>query len=274
MRSVRVCVLSSGSGGNCLWVEADSSRILVDAGLPLKETLRRCRDKGLDLRSLTDVFLTHEHADHCHGAGVLGRKLGVRVHATAGTFRWLRDVPPLTSLLTAGQAVQVGTLSVMPVGVPHDACEPVAYVVSGDGARVGVVSDLGTAPPGVVAALQNLDGLVVEFNHDLHMLLNGPYPWSLKRRIRSDLGHLSNEQSAELLGSVLHGGLRWVALSHLSEHNNTEAKARRAAEKVLTRFGSGAKLAVGSQVHALDPVELLPAQATPLRKPRQLALFG
>lgn len=276
MRSVLLCVLASGSGGNCVYVEAGGTRILLDAGLPLRETVRRCRDAGLDARGLTDVFLTHEHADHCYGAGVLSRKLGVRVHATAGTLRGLRDAPveELRRELRAGEPVQLGRLRVTPLAVPHDAWEPVAYVVDDGVVRAALVTDLGHVPGSLVRALQDLDAIVLEMNHDPRLLSEGPYPWSLKQRIRSDVGHLSNEQGARLLSDVMHRGLAHVTLAHLSEHNNSERHARKAAEAVLTKYGSRAQLVVGSQSRPLDPVLLQPRAAEPLRRARQLALFG
>jgi len=115
---------------------------------------------------------------------------------------------------------------------------------------------------------------VLEMNHDLRMLAEGPYPWSLKQRIRSDRGHLSNEQGARLLQEILHGGLRHLVLAHLSEHNNTESHARRAAERVLEKHGTCTRLCIGSQSRALDPVLLEPSRALPLRRARQLALFA
>jgi len=258
MRSVRICVLASGSGGNCLWVEAGQTRALFDAGLPLRETVRRCKDAGLDARELTDVFLTHEHADHAGAAGVLARKLGVRVHATRGTFRALRDAPPaeLRKPLRAGVPVRIGELSVMPIEVPHDAHEPVVYRFGDGSVSAALVTDLGCAPPPLWRALRGLDALVLEMNHDLHMLLDGPYPWSVKKRVRSDHGHLSNEQGAQLLSRVLHGGLRHLVLAHLSEHNNSEKHARRAAEQVLRKQGGGTSLTVASQARALEPMAL------------------
>lgn len=267
IRSVRVCVLSSGSSGNCLWVEAGETRALFDCGLPLRETKQRCLDAGLPFKELTDVFVTHEHADHSYGAAILARKLGVRVHATRGTFRWLRDLPApeLRHVVRAGVPVKLGELTVTPVEVPHDAGEPVAYRFEGGGASGAVVTDLGCAPPPLWRALRGLDLLVLEMNHDLHMLLDGPYPWPLKKRIRGDHGHLSNDQGAALLGHVMHDGLRHVVLAHLSEHNNTEAHARRAAEAVLS---SRTALSIGSQARALDPVVI------GAHKPRQLALFA
>ena len=275
MRSVRLCVLSSGSGGNCLYVEAGSTRVLVDAGLPLKETARRCASIGVPVQDLTDVLLTHEHADHSHAAGILARRLDVRVHGSAGTLRSLRDPPPpgLQRPLRAGTAFRIGDLQVTPVAIPHDASEPVAYVFEdSQGSRAAIVTDLGCAPRAVAEALRDLDALVLEMNHDARMLLEGPYPFSLKRRIRSDLGHLSNAQGAQLLSQVLHAGLRHLVLAHLSEHNNTERHARAAADAVLERAGSGANVVVGAQARALEPLDL--RARVRLSRPRQLALFA
>ena len=267
MRSVRICVLSSGSGGNCLWVQAGATRALFDAGLPLRETIRRCKEHGLDARELTDVFLTHEHADHAGCAGVLARKLHVRVHATRGTFREMRDLPPaeLRHTVHAGTAVQLDGMTVLPFAIPHDAREPVAYRFGDGTANAALITDLGCAPPPVVKALRGLDALVLEMNHDVPMLLNGPYPWSLKKRIRGDFGHLSNEQGARLLDQVMHEGLRTLVLAHLSEHNNSADHARRAAEEVLSRHGGSTRLFVGSQVAPLEPVKV---------SARQLMLFA
>jgi phosphoribosyl 1,2-cyclic phosphodiesterase len=275
MRSVRLGVLSSGSGGNCLFVEAGATRVLVDAGLPLKETARRCAAIGASVKDVSAVLLTHEHSDHSHAAGILARRLGVPVHASAGTLRALRDPPPpeLQLTLRGGQTFQLGELRITPVAVPHDAREPVAYVFEDSaGVRAAIITDLGCAPRAVAAALQDLDALVLEMNHDARMLLEGPYPFSLKRRIRSDLGHLSNAQGAQLLAQVLHPGLRHLVLAHLSEHNNTERHARAAVDPVLERKGSGANVVVGSQARPLEPLELRAKVC--LSRPRQLALFG
>jgi phosphoribosyl 1,2-cyclic phosphodiesterase len=276
MRSVRLCVLASGSGGNSLWVDAGPTRILIDAGLPLRETARRCRHAGLDVRDLTDVFLTHEHADHAHAAGILARKLEVRVHATRGTFRLLRDPPPEEHrrAVRAGVPVRLPGLTLTPVALPHDAFEPVAYVIDDGLTRAAVVTDLGSVTRALMRALQGLDALVLEMNHDVRMLLEGPYPWSLKQRIRGGRGHLSNEQGARLLDGVVHGGLRHLVLAHLSEHNNTERHARKAAERVLEDHGSDVRVCLGSQTRALDPVVLDPGRAARSGKARQLALFG
>ncbi|MFL5445789.1 MAG: MBL fold metallo-hydrolase, partial [Myxococcales bacterium] len=228
---MRLCVLGSGSLGNCVWVEAPGARILVDAGLSHRETLRRCRDAGIDLRDLTDICITHEHGDHCFGAAVIARKTGARVHATLGTFRALRDPPPaeLCFPLPSGELV-VGSLRIRAVPVPHDALEPVAYVLeerAGDGRaiRAAIVTDLGFPTRPLAASLQDLDALVLEMNHDPRLVIEGPYPPSLKRRLLSDVGHLSNAQGAQLLRRVAHARLRHVVLAHLSEQNNTESYA-------------------------------------------------
>lgn len=290
---MRIALLSSGSGGNSVWVEGAGVRVLLDAGLPLRETRARAEALGLDLAGASELLLTHEHADHCAGAGVLARKLGVLVRGTAGTLGALRDRPPaeLLAPLAAGETLLLGggtgagarlaSLRVTPVALPHDAAEPVAYVFEERTplgvARAAVVTDLGCTPPAVAEALQGLDALVLEFNHDLRMLLEGPYPAALKARIRSRVGHLSNAQAAALLTQLAHPGLRCVALAHLSEHNNTPSLARRAAEAALARAGCDAALSVGEQSGPIEPLEVRPRPPLPARRPAgqqaQLALW-
>jgi phosphoribosyl 1,2-cyclic phosphodiesterase len=277
---VRLCVLSSGSGGNSLWVEAGGARVLVDAGLSLRETRRRCASMGLDLRDLTDVLLTHEHADHSFGAATIARKLGARVHATPGTLQALRDPPPRElcfPLPNDGVLLLGGGLHVRAIPVPHDAVEPVAYAfeerVDGRCVRAALVTDLGCVPRALALALRGLDALVLEMNHDTRLLLEGPYPASLKRRVRSDVGHLSNAQAAQLVGKVLHPGLRHLVLAHLSEQNNTPAHARREAEAVLEVHGGRAAVHVAGQARPLAPIELHPFAAR-RQRPEQLALFA
>ncbi|GAC1341469.1 MAG: MBL fold metallo-hydrolase [Myxococcales bacterium] len=281
---MRVCVLASGSGGNCLWVEAGGARVLVDAGLSLRETQRRCAEVGLDVRDATDLVLTHEHADHSCGAGAIARKLRLRVHATPRTLAALRDGPPgeLCFPLAAGQPLLLAGLQILPLGVPHDAADPVAYTfeerTERGSVRAAIVTDLGSAPSKLVRALAGLDALVLEMNHDVRMLLEGPYPYRLKQRIRSDVGHLSNAQGAALLAGVLHAGLRNVVLAHLSEHNNSEAHARRAAEAVLARASHRVALQLADQLGPLAPLELPPRgvgrTGSRTAAPQQLSLFG
>src|SRR5919201_3471422 len=274
-------MLASGSGGNTAFLEAGGARVLVDAGLSYRETKRRCADVGLDLRDVTDVLLTHEHADHCFGAATIARKVGARVHATRGTFQAMRDAPPSTlcfpiprdGLLLLGR-----TLHVRAVPVPHDALDPVAFafeerVDGGRCIRAAVVTDLGSSTRTLARALRDLDALVLETNHDARLLIEGPYPASLKRRVRSDLGHLSNAQAAQLIAQVLHRGLRHLVLAHLSEHNNTPTHARREAEAVLELHGSRAALHLATQARALPPIDLAAGDARTTVRPRKLALF-
>jgi phosphoribosyl 1,2-cyclic phosphodiesterase len=276
---VRLCVLASGSGGNTAFIEAGGARVLVDAGLSYRETRRRCAAVGLDLRDVSDVLLTHEHADHCFGAATIARKLGARVHATPRTLRALRDPPPAElcfPLPREGLLLLGRGLHVRAIPIPHDAIEPVAYSFeerheSGRCVRAAVVTDLGSTTRALAKALSGLDALVLEMNHDARLLLEGPYPSSLKRRVRSDLGHLSNAQAAQLVAQVLHPGLRHLVLAHLSEQNNTPVHARREAEAVLELRGSRASVHVAGQARAMPPLELNP---TALSRPRQLALFA
>jgi hypothetical protein len=189
------------------------------------------------------------------------------------------SLPAPAKVVPLRPAPAAAQLWVTPIALPHDAAAPVAYRFEERTAQgsvhAAIVTDLGAVPRGVIDALQGLDLLVLEFNHDLRMLLEGPYPWPLKQRIRGGRGHLSNAQAAGLLARLCHPGLQQVVLAHLSEHNNTPTLARDAAEAVLTRARSGARLQIGSVQGALAPitVEPSPAAARPRWKPAQLALL-
>jgi phosphoribosyl 1,2-cyclic phosphodiesterase len=269
---VHVCVLGSGSAGNAVWIESGGTRVLVDAGLSLRETARRCLQHGLRIRELDAILLTHEHADHAYGAAIIARKLVARVYATAGTFGALRDPPPaeLRSIVRAEVPFTVGALTVKPVAVPHDASEPVAFVVEDARSRAAVATDLGAVTAEVVSALRDLDALVLEFNHDTRLLSEALYPPSVKRRIQGGLGHLSNADGAHLLRRVVHRGLRHVVLAHLSDQSNTELHARREAEPILERAGAQASLLIATQARALAPIEV----ATRPFRAKQLSLFA
>jgi phosphoribosyl 1,2-cyclic phosphodiesterase len=240
---MKIHVLASGSAGNCALLEAGGARLLIDAGLSGAELERRIAAVGADVRDLAGILITHEHADHVRGAGILARRHRIPVYLTRGTHeaerRHLGELPAFTHI-EPGREFELGGLRVRPFSTPHTRqggglAEPVAYVFFHGETKAGYATDLGH-PTGLMA--QHLAGcrlLVLEFNHDPAMLVNGPYPWPVKQWIKGQGGHLSNEQAARLLERVLHDGLEALVLAHLSETNNTPALARRAAHEMLER---------------------------------------
>ena len=242
---VSVSVLASGSRGNSALVESSSTRILVDAGISCRETFKRMKSIGNDARSLTAIVITHEHADHVDGLLVLARKLKVPVFITGATHQaWARSVRDATGELpdtqtieffSSGHSFQIGDIEVCPFTIPHDAADPVGFTFRAEGVRIGFVTDLGYLPASVRDHLRACDVLVLESNHDLEMLRAGPYPWSVKQRVMSRVGHLSNEKLAEFLARDYDGSATFVVLAHLSEQNNHPEIALRAAEKALGR---------------------------------------
>lgn len=252
------CFLASGSQGNCLWVKGGGVELLVDCGLSARLTGKRLASAGLSLANVSAVLATHLHNDHLAGAAVLARRHGLEIHCTEGTERGLPSAVPLEQRrrLPYGGRLRLGGLTVETIPTPHDAPQSVALRISDSQTSLGVVTDLGAPRPELVRALSGVSGLVLETNHDLEMLANGPYPEALKRRIRGNWGHLSNAQGAQFLRSLLHPGLQHVTLAHLSEHNNTEALAREAAEAVLRDGPPGVDLAVARQSAPGEPVRL------------------
>jgi phosphoribosyl 1,2-cyclic phosphodiesterase len=250
---LRIGVLGSGSGGNAVVIESGPHRLLIDAGFSCRELVRRMKKLDFDPATLGGVVLTHEHIDHCRGADRFARKFRLPVYATEGTLAGIglrEEVARSAVMLFSGEPCEVAGFSVEPFLLPHDAREPVGLVIQDPhGRRLGLVADLGCRTSLAWGRLKDLDVLLLETNHDLNMLRNGPYPWSLKQRIAGRHGHLSNRDAADGLPELMTDRLRWVVLYHLSETNNLPALAAAAIEEVLERETCRAQLSVAEQDH-------------------------
>ena len=229
-------ILSSGSGGNSVYIEAGEKRILIDAGLSGKKLSARMVHIDRSFTDMDAVFATHEHSDHIRGIGPLLRKHDIPFYTTEGTWRRANNsIGKINSLNTIreDEPVHFGELSVEPYSTPHDAEESVAFVIRYHGKSLGIATDLGRVTHEVKNKLKNLDALLVEANHDISMLEAGPYPWATQQRIKSGIGHLSNEACGEILTSVKHPGLKLVVLMHMSETNNHPEIAKITALQAL-----------------------------------------
>jgi phosphoribosyl 1,2-cyclic phosphodiesterase len=254
---LRICVLGSGSRGNAVYVSDGTTSILVDAGFSAREIDRRMRCRELDPGRLNAILLTHEHTDHVRGIERLVRRHRLPVYLTAGTLAGapsLRELPEL-STITCGREFRIDSLTVRPFSIAHDARDPSGFSIGANGDRIGIATDLGHATALVQEHLRGCRLLILEANHDPQMLVDGPYPWFLKQRIRGRNGHLSNPESMALLAEVLHPGLEHVVLAHLSETNNSPEIALREAAKVLE--GTRVRLAAAAQSASLPIIRLI-----------------
>lgn len=235
---MRFASLGSGSKGNCLVAEAGASRVLIDCGLSPRETTRRLARLGLEPAALSAILVTHEHDDHVGHAYAFAARHALPVYLTHGTRRAQEgagaDADGVELRLIEGcTPFAVGDVRVEPFTVPHDAREPVQFVL-GDGARrLGVLTDLGTSTAHVESMLSGCDALVLEANHDLGLLWGGEYPKWLKERIGGPFGHLDNAAAGRLLAALERSRLKHVIAAHLSQQNNTEAMARAALAAAL-----------------------------------------
>lgn len=245
--SLAVCVLASGSKGNAIYISDGLTSILVDAGFSAIEIKRRLKSRGLNPKEINAILVTHEHSDHIQAVGVLSRQLRLPVYVNhkikniaslADTVHEIRSFRP-------GSRFQINNLVVHPFAVAHDAVDPVGFAIGQNGKRIGLATDLGSVTPAVMQNLKDCHLLIIEANHDLEMLVNGPYPWPLKQRIQSPSGHLSNQQSKTLLSELQHRHLQHVILAHLSEINNAPQKVLDEVSKAFTRCKP--RLTVASQ---------------------------
>lgn len=224
---MRLCSIASGSSGNCIYVGSDTTHLLMDVGISGKRTEEGLRELGLSMRDIDAICITHEHADHINGLGVLSRKYGVPIYATRGTVEAIRQTASvgeidesLFRIIIPDEKYTIKDLSLYPLHTSHDAADPVAYRISYDGRRIGLITDLGCYNDYTVECLKGMDALLLEANHDVNMLEAGPYPYQLKQRILGERGHLSNENTGRLLCRILHDNLHTILLGHLSKENN------------------------------------------------------
>ena len=231
-----VCVLASGSKGNAIHISDGRTNLLMDAGLSGIEIQRRMEATRLNIEELNAIVVSHEHSDHVRGVGVLARRFKLPAYMTQGTATaaagQLGRIDQLHHF-DIGHTFSVGDLAIHPFAVSHDATDPAGFTIARDGRKIGIATDLGIATGMVKQHLKSCSLLVLEANHDPVMLKEGPYPWPLKQRIQSRNGHLSNQDSRDLLGEIKHGGLCHVILAHLSETNNTPKKALQAVQEAI-----------------------------------------
>ena len=266
--AVSVSLLASGSRGNSAVVASSTARLLVDAGLSCRETFKRVRALRERPEQFSAILITHEHSDHVAGLQRLASKLNVPVFLTEPTHhtwnRSMRDeegkTPELRKVehFASGRSFQVGDIAVTPFTIPHDAVDPVGFTFRTEGVKIGFATDLGYMPLSVRDHLHGCDVLVMESNHDVEMLRSGPYPWSVKQRVMSRVGHLSNDALAEFFTNDYDGYASYVVLAHLSEQNNHPEIARAAAERALQgRQGLWRnRVLLGAQSEALEPIRL------------------
>jgi len=264
---IQVAALGSGSSGNSLLIKANNTLLLVDCGFTMKETQSRLEGLGLSLSDIDAILISHEHGDHMRGVGPISRKYNVPVWLTHGTFHRTRDNRfARYQLFHAHEPFFIGDIEVDPFPVPHDAAEPCQFVFTCNETRFANVTDLGVCTPHVRAKLANLHGLVIECNYDPDMLRNGPYPPSLQARIRSEYGHLGNDQAAQLISQIDHSMLQHVLLGHLSEQNNADAVALAAVQAKLNRDPQRACVLAqhcASQWYVVSATQIAPASVKP-----------
>ena len=249
---MRVCLLASGSRGNSTLIEVDGCRLLIDAGLSGVETERRLAAVGLAGDDLHGILVTHEHHDHVSGIGPLARRYDLPVHIDRQTHAALPKLGKIDALqyFTAGESFSFRNLLISPFSTTHDAGNPVGFTIQSSEGKIGFATDLGVNTRLVTEQLKQCRVLILEANHDEQMLQNSSYPWSLKQRIRSRHGHLSNNESCSLLEDICWSGLEALFLAHLSEENNCPDLAEQSFRKTLTDCGHDAEIIIGRQSRA------------------------
>ena len=235
---MRFASIGSGSAGNCMVIEQDSTRVLLDCGFSTKEVITRLQKLALSPEQITGILITHEHDDHAKGAFKLAARYNIPVWLTHGTHRMIERYLPERAhiqwnIIDSHHQFCIQDLQITPYPVPHDAREPTQFTFSDGQHKLGVLTDAGSSTLYIEQVLSGCDALVLECNHDLNMLENGPYAWTLKKRVGSRLGHLDNTSAAQLLAKLDNSKLKHIIAAHLSAKNNTPDLAKNALSAML-----------------------------------------
>ncbi|SHN33606.1 MBL fold metallo-hydrolase [Gracilibacillus kekensis] len=249
-------VLASGSTGNAFYIGTEKEKILVDAGLSGKEMTRLFSEINIDPNSLSKILVTHEHSDHIKGLGIFARKYNLPIYANEKTWKAMNHAIGKIELdqkfvFNMEETKTFGDIDVESFAVSHDAAEPMFYTFHHNGKKVALVTDLGYVSERIKKTVQGADALIFEANHDVGMLRMGRYPWSVKRRILGDSGHVSNEDCAIALKDIIENETKRIYLAHLSKDNNMKDLARMSVENGLTDYGF--KLGDQLSLHDTDP---------------------
>ena len=221
--NMRITILGSGSRGNCTIVETENHAVMIDAGFSGKQTTVRMEKAGIDRDKLDGLLISHEHTDHISGARVIGNRWNVPVFANRGTARVLKDRnkdPDQFFLFMTGSPFTVGDIKVTPFSVPHDAEDPVAFVLEAEGKRVAIATDLGLSNRLLAHQIKGCEVLVIESNYDFSLLQESKRPWNLRQRVVSRIGHLSNVDAVNLLKETVKDSTQLVVMAHVSKDCN------------------------------------------------------
>ena len=238
---MNLCSIASGSSGNCIYTGTEKTGILIDVGISAKRIEQGLASIDRNMKEIKGIFISHEHSDHIKGLGVLARKHHIPIYGTKGTIQAIKNCSSLGEIdaelyreIRPDENITIEDLVIQPFRISHDAAEPVAYRMECGKKSAAIATDLGFYNQKIVDKLQNLDVLLLESNHDTHMVEVGGYPYHLKQRILSDRGHLSNESAGKLLCHLLHDDLKAVFLGHLSKENNYEELAYETVKLEIT----------------------------------------
>lgn len=238
---MKFCALASGSSGNCIYVGHQNTAVLVDAGISGKKIEEGLTNVGIQPADINAILITHDHTDHTQGAAVFATRYGIPIYGTAGTLEYIaknackRLAGDRLNVIRADEDFEIGDIRVSPFKTSHDAIDPVGYCLSAGGRKLGMATDLGVYTDYTIEKLADSDALYLEANHDVNMLMLGRYPYSLKQRVHSEKGHLSNDDCGELVSKLRTPKLHTVVLAHVSKENNFEELAYETVRLALER---------------------------------------
>lgn len=237
---LRLCPIASGSSGNCTYIETENARLLVDIGISGKRVTEGLEKIGRSPSMIDAILVTHEHSDHIKGVGIYSRKYDIPIYATQKVWDKMMEENMIGKIKDENKCILhkeeylfIGNIKILPYAIYHDAVDPVGYIFEYKNKKIALTTDTGKVDNKILEHLKDADGVLLEFNHDINMLQAGSYPFPLKKRILSDLGHLNNEDAAKALMDIYHPGLKWVILGHLSKDNNVPDLAYLTAEQAL-----------------------------------------